>query len=132
MENENTSSAELTDNEKLFLLDCILQDIRGNWGWELEPRVEKALELAEELNLPRFVSRIEQFKKNWHEEGDNDGRYFRIGHECGGYEGMSELHGLTYTISDKSSLFQKEAQAVLTYSEYWFDDWEAFSNTREQ
>jgi hypothetical protein len=113
----------MTREENLLLLDVILQDIRGNWGWGLESRVNKALELAVELNLPQFVDSINEFKLMML-RGDADGRWFRSHYKNGGYEYMEEMHGLSYTIRDKSREFQRAAVGVLTYPEYRFDDWD--------
>lgn len=32
-------------NEKILLLECILLDLRGNWGFDVSPRVKMAIEL---------------------------------------------------------------------------------------
>ena len=112
--------------EKILLLQLILEDIRSNWGCcDLEPRVNMALNLAEELGLTEHVSRIKNYIKLCN-EGDCDGRFFRINYKYGGYEDMKELHGLEATILDKSDDFMKTADAILTYPEYRFDDWDDF------
>lgn len=108
-------------NEKLLLLQLILEDIRGNWGFDLEPRVDEALYLAQDLELPEFIKSIKEYKDDC-ANGYNDGRFFRMHYERGGYENLEELHGLSPTIIDKSDEFKKNI-GVLTYPEYRFNDW---------
>ena len=111
-------------NEKILLLQLILEDIRGNWGFNLEERYEMALDLAKELKLQNFIDSISNYiehcKKGW-----DDGRYFRKSFEIGGYEGMEILHGLKKTIIDKSEEF-KCYISILTYPECRFDDWDKY------
>lgn len=116
----------MTNEEKLLLLELILQDIRGNWGWNLDDRVDRALELAEELELDEFINSIKEYEEEC-ESGDNDGRFFRMTYQYGGYEGMDELHGLSHTIIDKSDEFKAEIY-ILTYPENRFDDWDDYEN----
>lgn len=110
--------------EKLLLLQLILQDIRGNWGFDLERRVDKALKIAEGLELDVFVESINEYKQNC-EDGYDDGRYFRMDYKDGGYEGMEELHKLAHTITDKSDEFKSEIY-ILTYPDMRFDDWDEY------
>ena len=111
-------------NEKILLLQLILEDIRGNWGFDLEERYEMAIDLAKELELQNFISSINDYIECC-KEGWNDGRHFRKSFERGGYEGMEILHGLTKTITDKSEEF-KRSISILTYPEYRFDDWDKY------
>lgn len=110
--------------EKTLLLQLILEDLRGNWGYDAPIRALKARELAKELGLDKHYERIKSYMKESNECGDWDGRYFRCSKEHGGYEGMDEMHGLTKTLKDKSEEFKKEALDILTYPEYRFDDYE--------
>lgn len=114
----------MNDNEKLLLLELVLVDLRGNWADEPWSRASYARNLAVSLKLDRFVNSIDGYLKCAEECGDWDGRYFRYPQENGGYEGMKELHGLQYTLKDKSEEFQKEAIGILTFPEYRFDDYE--------
>lgn len=115
--------------EKILLLQLILEDIRGNWGFDLEERYEMALELAKELELKEFISSITEYIQ-YCSYGDNDGRFFRMSYKDGGYENMEKLHGLNKTIIDKSDEF-KEMIDVLTYPEYRFNDWNEYNKIRE-
>ena len=114
----------MNKNEKILLLQLILEDIRGNWGFDLEERYEMALDLAKELELQNFINSIKDYiercKKGW-----NDGRYFRKSFERGGYERMEILHGLEKTISDKSEEFERSI-SILTSPEFRFDDWDKY------
>lgn len=109
--------------EKTLLLQVVLEDLRGNWS-DPEPRAQKALFLAKELELPVFVSSIERYIGGAKEYGDWDGRYFRTDVKNGGYNNMETLHGLPKTFADKSDEFKKEVEAILTYPEMRFDDYE--------
>lgn len=113
-------------NEKLLLLQLILEDIRGNWGFDLEPRVDEALDLAQDLELPEFIKSIKEYKENC-VCGDTDGRFFRNSYEDGGYEGMEMLHGLTPTIVDKSEMFKRNV-GILNNPEYRFEDWKDWND----
>ena len=108
--------------EKILLLQLILEDIRGNWGWDLDDRVAEALELAVDLDLASHIESIEEFK-DLCDKGDVDGRYFRCHYTDGGYEKMEELHGLEPTYKDKSDWFKAQV-TILTYPECRFKDWE--------
>lgn len=114
----------MSREEKLLLLQLILKDIRGNWGYNLGKRVDKALDLANDLKLDEFIESIKEYREDC-KEGYNDGRFFRMSYEDGGYEDMEELHGLKHTIVDKSNEFKSEIR-ILTYPENRFDDWEEY------
>lgn len=129
-------------NEKILLLQLILEDLRGNWS-NPRQRAELALSLAKELEMPVFVSNIERYMSSSEGFGDWDGRYFRDSHERGGYEGMHVLHNLFtmkvpewekegkeypyYTFADKSDEFKKAAEDILTYPESRFEDYDRAS-----
>ena len=114
----------MINQEKILALQLILEDIRGNWGWNLEERVEVALDLATELSKEYYV--YEQMVNTINEyisyckKGYNDGRFFRDNFP-NGYEGMDSEHGLKRTYADKSDEF-KSIVGCLTYPEYRFDD----------
>jgi len=116
----------MNKEEKILALQLILEDIRGNWGWNLEERVSEALDLAKELSFEddiynEMVNSINEYKLDC-ADGDNDGRYFRDSFPCG-YEGMDKLHKLTKTYKDKSNGF-KSCVSCLTYPENRFTDYE--------
>lgn len=87
----------MTDKQKIFLLYCIMQDLRCNFNWGPRPwrwfytsvkrRRKKAMQLAEELNMYAQVGRLHCFRS-----GD-DGRWLRAEFADGGYENMEKLHG---------------------------------------
>lgn len=108
-------------NEKILLLELILRDIRGYWGCGTDGRTDRALKLARELNFKKHIKRLNEYVEWEH----NDGRFFRYHYSHGGYEDMSELHGLEYTIKDKSVDFQKQSE-ILVCPEYRFDDWDKY------
>jgi len=110
--------------EKIFLLDRILHDIRGDWSEfsDLEGRVRKARELAYELELDTHVERIDMYNKERVETGDNDGRVFRAHYIYGGYEGISELHGMNYSKEGKSEELIEEIYNVCSHPDMMFVD----------
>lgn len=107
------------DKEKIYLLQLLLEDIRGNWGWEIHPRIPFARQLAKELNLQAHVKRIDDYDFS-------DGRHFRTYYHNGGYEGMDDMHGLHPTIRDKSDEFKKLVEDYITFPDSKFDDWDEY------
>ena len=112
----------MTKNEKILLLELIMQDIRGNWGWDLGNRVRKCIELAEELRFDNQTERLKYYLNEKISDGCCDGRYLRTNFENGGYRGMGEKHDLQYTYKDKSEEFKSVVDRFLTYPEYRFKD----------
>lgn len=119
--------------EKILLVQLLLEDIRGNWGWENTrkkfcSRAIKARdlcnEIASELGDDKYVTlakRCDGYIATYFEDGD--GRYFREPFPYG-YMNMDDLHGLRSTYMDKSGQFKLVAEKYLTYPEHRFDDWE--------
>ena len=121
--------------EKILLVELLLRDVRGNWGWENNKgfcsRVEKARELCDEIadelkddNYTILSGTCSQYI-SYAEDGDCDGRFFRAEFPEG-YENMGELHGLNFNYMEKSNDFKSVAKAYLTYPEYAFDDWKDY------
>lgn len=122
--------------EKILLVQLLLEDIRGNWGYvwsygrNAEQRALKAKslcqEIAAELNDDNYIilaKTCDDYIRGSIEWGDWDGRFFRESFPFG-YENMSALHGLTETYNDKSKGFKVVAKRYLTYPQHRFDDWE--------
>ncbi len=129
----------MNTNEKILLVQLLLEDIRSNWGHgaygrNAESRALKAKSLCEEiakeannneyLMLADFCETYIKSSKQW---GDWDGRFFRNTFPMG-YEKMDMLHGLNHTIKNKSKEFQSVAKEYLTYPEFRFDDWNDWIN----
>ena len=126
--------------EKILLVQLLLEDIRGNWGyWGIGRNVEdralkaKALceEIANELNNNEYTKlafSCDKYIESSRGCGDWDGRWFREAFPYG-YKNMNELHGLILTFNDKSTEFKSVAKEYLTYPEYRFEDWEDMFNT---
>lgn len=117
--------------EKILLIQLLLEDIRGNWGWEntggVCSRAIKAEELCEELAYELKDNRYFTLANSCsgyiaHYYDDGDGRWFREQFPHG-YENMDNLHGLNPTYMDKSDEFKEVAEEYLTHPEYRFDDW---------
>lgn len=111
----------MSNEEKILLIKLILEDIRGNWGWEYGNRVEEAYRLSKEL----YTSTNDE---KWNELSDcidcydgEDGRYFRDEFP-NGYIGMESLYSITETYQDKSIEFKSETKEYLTYPECCFKD----------
>lgn len=121
--------------EKILLVQLLLEDIRGNWGYAFnganaEDRALKAKSLCKEIaaelddnDYMTLANTCDSYIKSSYEWGDWDGRYFRAAFP-NGYGNMDELHGLSSTYKDKSDDFKFVAKEYLTYPEYRFDDWE--------
>lgn len=113
----------MNDDEKLLLLQLILEDIRGNWGHENvdAERQPYALKLAKELShipgMPELTKTIE-----WYYTGE-DGRCFR-GDYPHGYYNMESLHNLPKAIVGRSKEFQINSIKYLTYPDARFEDFE--------
>lgn len=117
--------------EKILLIQLLLKDIRGNWGWENDngicSRAIKARDLCKELASGLEDERFETLAGCCDDYiatyfVDGDGRYFRDVFPYG-YENMDVLHGLESTYMDKSNEFKSVAEEYLTYPENRFDDW---------
>lgn len=122
--------------EKILLVQLLLEDIRGNWGWENDngicSRAIKARDLCKELvsgledeRFETLAGCCDDYIATYFEDGD--GRYFRDVFPYG-YENMDILHSLTPTFLDKSDEFKMVAEEYLTYPEYKFDDWDDYIN----
>ena len=112
----------MSNEEKILLIKLILEDIRGNWGWENGNRDAEAYKLSREL----YKSTNDE---KWNELSDciacythgEDGRYFRDDFP-NGYLGMESLYSITETYKDKSDEFKAKVKEYLTYPEYSFKD----------
>jgi hypothetical protein len=109
----------MTNEEKIFLIEVILTDIRYNWADTLAPRMDEAYRLCGELaeTDERFL-RLGEVIREWDR---SDGRYFRAEFPEG-YEGMGSLHKLDRALKDKSPDFQLIVDDIITYPEYRFSD----------
>lgn len=120
----------MNKNEKILLLQKVMEDIRGDWGSNLSDRIEDAINLAEELDFPKTIKLLCEYKE-YVEDGDNDGRFLRCHYEDGGYIGLTSLHGLPNTIIDKSDKF-KSSLDMLNNPECHFDDWDNWPTKDKQ
>lgn len=121
--------------EKILLVQLLLEDIRGNWGYwgigkDAEDRALKAKSLCEEIakelkndEYDQLSFSCDKYIESSRKCGDWDGRWFRDIFPYG-YENMAELHGLNPTFNDKSDEFRAVAKEYLTYPENRFEDWE--------
>jgi hypothetical protein len=103
----------MTDDEKQIMCALIMEDICGNWAWNLGRRVAKLMELATELNNEELVESIHNF--DW-----EDGRHFRTNWPYGYLDLPFEVNGSLKSYSDE---FQKMALDYLTFPDYLFTDY---------
>jgi hypothetical protein len=76
---------KMKSDEKLYLLISLLKDMRGDWSSNIDSRVNKIIELGEELGHKQVVKSAKDYMRNV-ANGDSDGRWFRDSWENGGYE----------------------------------------------
>lgn len=109
--------------EKIYLIQCLLEDVRGNWADPIKSRVWKAKELCKELGeeFLDLANSCDYFIKYFDNGECLDGRFFRKDFPYG-YIGMDDLHGLSHTLNDKSDEFKKYVDKLITYPEYRFKD----------
>lgn len=117
---------KMTKEETILMIQLLLEDIRGNWGWEGPCRDIEASRLSESLigevdGMEELMLSILDYHNI--DSDRKDGRYFRDTYPYG-YENMDQLHNLTKTFDDKSDEFKEIAIDFLTYPEYTFEDWE--------
>lgn len=110
----------MSREEQIYLIQCILEDVRGNWAFQVEERVEFAKDLCEELGDKDFITLAGECAEFLSME-DKDGRFFRADFPYG-YQDMDKLHNLPHTLADKSDEFKGLADVYITYPEYRFDD----------
>lgn len=120
--------------EKILLVQLLLEDIRGNWGYwgvgkDVEERALKAQRLCEEIAIELcddqytlLAHSCAVYISSSKDCGDWDGRWFRDIFPYG-YKNMDEQHGLKNTFCDKSHEFKAVAEEYLTYPENRFEDW---------
>ena len=106
-------------NEKVYLIELLLKDIRGNWGWENGNRIGLAVKLCGELT--ESVENIKELQSTIVNYNGEDGRYFRQAYPQG-YENMGELYKTSKTYNDKSDEFKKLVKGYITYPDYIFED----------
>ena len=109
----------MTEDEKIFLIECLLRDVRNNFANRVTKRVKKAEELCEELGGKYLV--LANCCKEFLKDINRDGRYFRDDFPHGYYE-MDKLYSVSRNLQDKSKEFQETANKYITYPEYLFKD----------
>lgn len=112
----------MSNEEKILLIKLILEDIRGNWGWENGNRDAEAYKLSRELYKSTNDEKWDELSNciACFKHGE-DGRYFRD-YFPDGYVGMESLYSITETYKDKSDEFKAKVKEYLTYPEYRFED----------
>lgn len=79
MEEERINS--LDENEKVLLLKLLMEDIRGNWGFDVVERIELIKALTTSITtLPKGLLNAIRYNAETFDGEFNDGRIFRDGH----------------------------------------------------
>jgi hypothetical protein len=117
----------LDPQEKIYLIELLLKDIRGDWGTNPVPRAMLAEKLCKEIGTDDFL----KLSKVCHEyilmnqEDDNciDGRYFREDFP-NGYIDMGGFYDgkLSYNYNDKSEEFKHYVDNFIVHPH--FSDYE--------
>lgn len=122
----------MNTNEKILLVQLLLEDIEYDYDSNAEGRALKAKSLCEEIVsetrndefaiLADFCDTYINSGKKW---GDWDGRLFRQSFPMG-YNNMDKLHKLKHTIKNKSDDFKFVTKEYMAFPEFRFNDWESF------
>lgn len=109
----------MENKEKIYLIQCLLEDIRGNWAEKVEERTKLAKKLCLEVggDFCKLACECDEFLSHEY----IDGRFFRTPFPYG-YEDMDVLHKLPHTLSDKSDEFKQYVEEYITYPKYRFED----------
>ena len=121
----------MNTNEKILLVQMLLEDIGYNYDGNTKNRALKAKSLCEEIaietngnvNYDILADFCDTYIKTGKKFGDWDGRFFRQAFPMG-YNGMDKLHKLKHTYQNKSEDFKSVANEYITSPEAIFDDWE--------
>ena len=113
----------MTRNEMIYMVQCLLYDVRLDWAHNVEQRVELARHYCLELNddFNTLADRCVNYLNTVEKEGNFDGRYFREDFPLG-YENMNKLHSLSNKLADKSEEFIRIARENLRCIEFMFED----------
>lgn len=112
----------LSKEEKLLLLDVLLQDFCGNWGAsDTRKRYPLVVQLCEELVAHYPIQEVQKNVLKFPESDFYGDGYFEFLYQKGGYEGLQELHQLPVTFLDKKHEFKVVASEYITTS-YLFED----------
>ena len=120
----------MNTNEKILLVQLLLEDVKEDWSHEAGRRAAKAKSLCEEIakemqndEYSILADFCDTYIKSSKRLDDWDGRFFRQPFPMG-YEKMDKLHNLKHTIKNKSKDFQIVAKEFLISPELAFNDWE--------
>lgn len=113
----------MTKSEKIFMIDCLLRDVRCNWADDPRPRVKFAMDLCYELggDFNILGDDCKEFI-GWIDAGEKiDGRHFRDEFPYG-YENLNKIHGLQFVLSSKREEVRELVEEYITCPEYLFSD----------
>ena len=119
----------MNTNEKILLVQLLLEDLEDNYTYKPDKRAAKAKSLCEEITketqnddyliLADFCDSYIKTGKQW---DDWDGRFFRNPFPMG-YKRMDILHNLKPTFNNKSNDFKTVVKEYMTNPELRFGDW---------
>ncbi|MBR6289432.1 MAG: hypothetical protein IKR19_08855 [Acholeplasmatales bacterium] len=119
----------MDENEKIYLIYCLLKDVRLDWSKNTNKRVKLARKLCLELNRDDFLPLVHVC--DYYLQHEEDGRYFRQEFPVG-YENMDKLHGLTGTkLSDRSEIFKSYIKTYILHPDMLFEDYMPLPTIRD-
>ena len=101
----------MTKEEKVLLIEVLLQDVRNNWSSLTTERVETAAKLCDELGGEFAI--LSLTCREFLEDSVVDGRFFREDFPYG-YIGMDKMHRLDRRLEGKSEDFVALAEKLVT------------------
>lgn len=115
----------MTKNEKIFMIDCLLRDIRLSWAKkeDNEKRCALAMSLCQDLGGDFLIlaQDCNTFYYDLLMDDSVDGRYFRDEFPHGYYD-LDKIHRCSFTLSDKSRDIKKAVSKYIVCPECLFSD----------
>lgn len=119
----------MNTNEKMLLVQMLLEDIEYDYDSNAENRASKAKSLCEEIasEINKNIDYIiladfcDTYIKTGKKFGDWDGRFFRQTFPMG-YNGMDKLHNLKHTYKNRSEEFKSVVNEYMNVPELVFKD----------
>lgn len=114
---------ELTKEEKVLVLDLLLQDFCANYSFsDTQKRYPLTVRLCEELVIEYPVlSEIQKRVLDFPQADFYGDGYFHGDYTKGGYENLEDIHKLSPTFLDKSHNFKTIASEYVTWDALFND-----------
>lgn len=109
----------MSREEKIFLVECLLYDMRLDFPSLDDPRLSKVISLCGDLKGDFSI--LKERCQQYIDSKCTDGRFFRADFPKG-YYGMDDLHGLSERpFEERSKEFQNCIYELVSYPEYIFN-----------